>query len=419
MIPNVGKLAGKTVFITGASRGIGKAIAEKCAKDGANIVIAAKTATPHPKLPGTIYTAAEELEQLGGKCLPCEVDIRDEKQVKQAIDSAVSKFGGIDILVNNASAISLTNTEATEMKRFDLMFGVNVRGTFLCSKYCIPHLKRAKNPKILNISPPLSLNPVWFKDHCAYTMSKFGMSMCVLGMADELKGDHICVNALWPKTAIYTAAMEMLAGSKEVMARCRKPEVMSDAAYVILTNDSPDNTGHFYVDENVLKDANITNFDKYNFVENPSLMPDFFLEEYLNDKHAFQISNADKKVESENKSEDLIKSNPELARTLDALRQIITKDVVDAVGSVYVFQIEEYGSILLDLKNESGSLLLQAPDGLTPDSTFILNAETFVQMFNRQLAPAAAFMTGRLEIDGDFAKAMKLEKAMKGLKSNL
>jgi len=216
MIPNLGKLAGRTVFITGASRGIGKAIALKCARDGANVVIAAKTVIPHPKLPGTIYSAAKELEDAGGKSLACEVDIRDEEQVKRAVEQAVAKFGGIDILVNNASAIQLTGTEQTPMKRFDLMLGVNLRGTFLCSKYCIPHLKKSKNGHILNISPPLSMDPKWFKNHVAYTMAKYGMSMCALGMAEELRSEGIAVNTLWPRTAIYTAAMDLLGGGGDI-----------------------------------------------------------------------------------------------------------------------------------------------------------------------------------------------------------
>ncbi|XP_046845992.1 hydroxysteroid dehydrogenase-like protein 2 isoform X1 [Xenia sp. Carnegie-2017] len=254
---NTGKLAGKTIFISGASRGIGKAIALKAAKDGANIVIAAKTAEPHPKLPGTIYTAAEEVEKAGGQCLPCIVDIRDESAVKTAVEKAVQKFGGIDILVNNASAISLTGTLATPMKRYDLMNGVNTRGTFLCSQACIPYLKVAKNPHILNISPPLNMKPLWFK---AYTIAKYGMSMCVLGMAmcvlgmaEEFKDDGVAVNALWPKTAIKTAAMEMLAGG-DALQQCRKTDIMSDAAYVVLTTDSKSRTGEFLIDEDVLRE---------------------------------------------------------------------------------------------------------------------------------------------------------------------
>ncbi|KAJ7352750.1 Hydroxysteroid dehydrogenase-like protein 2 [Desmophyllum pertusum] len=224
------KLAGKTIFITGASRGIGKAIALKAAKDGANIVIAAKTTEPHPKLPGTIYTAAKEVEEAGGKCLPCAVDIRDEGAVTKAVQEAVKTFGGIDILINNASAISLTGTLETPMKS---------------SQACLPYLKTGKNSHILNISPPLNMNPHWFKGHVAYTMAKYGMSMCVLGMAQEFKDDGIAVNALWPKTAIATAAMEMLGGGKGVLTSCRTDQIMADAAYVVLTRDSRARTGEF------------------------------------------------------------------------------------------------------------------------------------------------------------------------------
>ncbi|XP_070505874.1 hydroxysteroid dehydrogenase-like protein 2, partial [Chironomus tepperi] len=227
---NTGKLKGKTLFITGASRGIGKAIALKAAADGANIVIAAKTAEPHPKLPGTIYTAAKEIEAAGGKALPCIVDVRDEQQVRQAVQKAVDVFGGIDIVVNNASAISLTPTDKTEMKRFDLMHQINVRGTFLVSKECLPYLKKSENPHILNLSPPLYMRPQWFSSHVAYTMSKYGMSMCVLGMAEEFKSFNIAVNALWPKMIISTAATDMLQG-KESSDFSRSTDIMADSAY--------------------------------------------------------------------------------------------------------------------------------------------------------------------------------------------
>ncbi|EGW00665.1 Hydroxysteroid dehydrogenase-like protein 2 [Cricetulus griseus] len=260
MLPNTGKLAGCTIFITGASRGIGKAIALKAAKDGANIVIAAKTTQTHPKLPGTIYTAAEEIEAVGGKALPCVVDVRDEQQINNAVEKAVEKFGGIDILVNNASAISLTNTLDTPTKRVDLMMNVNTRGTYLTSKACIPFLRKSKVAHILNLSPPLNLNPLWFKQHCAYTIAKYGMSMCVLGMAEEFRGE-IAVNALWPKTAIHTAAMDMLGGSG-VESQCRKADIIADAAYSIFKRPKSF-TGNFIIDENILKEEGINNFDVY------------------------------------------------------------------------------------------------------------------------------------------------------------
>ncbi|KAJ8792643.1 hypothetical protein J1605_019862 [Eschrichtius robustus] len=276
MLPNTGKLAGCTVFITGASRGIGKAIALKAAKDGANIVIAAKTAQAHPKLAGTIYSAAEEIKAAGGKALPCVVDVRDEQQISSAVEKAVEKFGGIDILVNNASAISLTNTLETPTKKVDLMMNVNTRGTYLTSKACIPYLKKSKIAHILNLSPPLNLNPLWFKQHCAYTIAKYGMSLCVLGMAEEFKGE-IAVNALWPKTAIHTAAMDMLGGSG-IESQCRKVDIIADAAYCIFKKPKSF-TGNFIIDENILKEEGIKNFDVYAITPGHPLLPDFFLDE--------------------------------------------------------------------------------------------------------------------------------------------
>ncbi len=274
-----GDLKGKTLFISGASRGIGKAIALRAARDGANIVIVAKTAEPHPRLPGTVYTAAEEIEAAGGKALPVITDIRFEEQVEAAVAKAVETFGGIDILVNNASAISLTGTLQTSMKRYDLMHQVNARGTFLCSKTCLPHLKKADNPHILNISPPLNLNPRWFENHCAYTMAKYGMSMCVLGMAGEFKGEGVAVNALWPRTAIATAAVRNLLGGEDAIAACRTPEIMSDAAYVVLTRASGEATGNFFIDDEVLASAGITDLEKYSVKPGAELITDFFLDD--------------------------------------------------------------------------------------------------------------------------------------------
>lgn len=268
-------LKGKTLFITGASRGIGKAIALRAAQDGANITVAAKTTEPHPKLPGTIYTAAEEIEAAGGKALACKVDIRDEASLQSAIDQTVEKFGGIDILINNASAINLMPTLAVSMKRFDLMHSINTRGTFLTSKLCLPHLLKGDNPHILNISPPLNMDAKWFKNHVAYTMAKYGMSMCVLGMAEEFRG-KVAVNALWPRTAIATAAVRNLLGGEDSIKGSRTTEIMSDAAHVILTR-GPEATGNFYIDDDVLAEVGVTDFEQYAVAPGNPLMPDFFL----------------------------------------------------------------------------------------------------------------------------------------------
>lgn len=270
-------LKGKTLFITGATRGIGKAIGLRAARDGANIIIAAKTTEPHPKLPGTIYTAAEEMEAAGGKALACMVDIRFEDQIHQAVEKAVETFGGIDILVNNASAISLTGTLATPMKRFDRMHQVNARGTFACSQACIPHLLKSQNPHILNISPPLNLSARWFAPHAAYTMAKYGMSMCVLAIAEEFRDQGLAVNALWPRTIIATAAVVNLLGGEEAMRHSRKPEMMADAAYAVLRRSSRLCTGNFFIDDEVLAAEGITRFDDYAVAPGVSLVPDLFL----------------------------------------------------------------------------------------------------------------------------------------------
>jgi citronellol/citronellal dehydrogenase len=270
-------LAGKTLFITGASRGIGLAIALRAAKDGANIVVAAKTAEPHPKLPGTIYTAAEEIEKAGGKALPLVCDIRFEEQVVDAVEKTVARFGGIDICVNNASAISLTGTLQTDMKRFDLMQQINARGTYLVSRTCIPHLKRAANPHVLMLSPPLDMDPKWFRGHTAYTMAKFGMSMCVLGMAAEFADDGIAFNALWPRTGVATAAIRNALAGDEGMKHCRTTDVLSDAAYLIFNKPAKSFTGRFLIDDNFLAENGVTDFDKYRVDPTKELMPDFFV----------------------------------------------------------------------------------------------------------------------------------------------
>ena len=274
-------LAKKTLFITGASRGIGLAIALKAARDGANIAIAAKTVAPHPKLEGTIYSAAEQIEAEGGKALPIPCDVRDEEQVKSAIKQAAQSFGGIDIVVNNASAIQLTRTPETEMKRFDLMQQVNARATFMVSKYAIPYLENAKNPHILMLSPPLDMQEKWFAPHLAYTMSKFGMSLVVLGLAGELRDKKIAVNALWPRTTIATAAIKNLLGGDEMMRASRSPQIMADAAYAIFMKSAASFTGNFLIDDTFLTSEGVTNFEKYAMEAGVPLHPDFFVPDHV------------------------------------------------------------------------------------------------------------------------------------------
>jgi citronellol/citronellal dehydrogenase len=274
-------LRGRTLFITGASRGIGLAIAKRAAADGANIVLIAKTTEPNPKLPGTLYSAADEVTAAGGQALPVPTDIRDENAVAAAVQAAVQRFGGIDILVNNASAISLTPTPATPMKRFDLMFGVNVRGTYCCTQACLPQLiasaKAGRNPHVLNMSPPLSMKEHWFKGHVAYTMAKYGMSECTLGHAGEFRPYGIGVNSLWPRTAIATAALQMIPGVD--LNLCRKPEILADAAYLILTSDAKATTGNFFIDDVLLARHGVTDFDRYAVVPGTrNLILDFFVD---------------------------------------------------------------------------------------------------------------------------------------------
>ena len=279
-------LKGKTLFISGGSRGIGLAIALRAARDGANIAIAAKTTEPNPKLPGTIFSAAHDIETVGAgsgaKALPLVCDIRDEAAVHAAVAETVRTFGGIDILINNASAISLTGTLTTPMKRFDLMWSINVRGTFLCSQACLPHLQKAaaagRNPHILTLAPPLNMNPRWFKDHVAYTMAKYGMSMCVLGMAEEFRAQGIGINALWPRTVIATAAIAMIPGASTQTTRMRTPEIMADAAHAVLTRDAKTTTGNFFLDDEVLEETGITDFGRYAVKPGARLIPDLFLD---------------------------------------------------------------------------------------------------------------------------------------------
>lgn len=416
MIPNTGKLAGCTVFITGASRGIGKAIALKAAKDGANIVIAAKTSQAHPKLPGTIYTAAEEIEAAGGKALPCIVDVRDEQQISDAVQKAVEKFGGIDVLVNNASAISLTNTLETPTKRVDLMFSVNTRGTYLTSKACIPYLKKSSVAHILNLSPPLNLNPLWFKQHCAYTISKYNMSMCVLGMAEELKGE-VAVNALWPKTAIYTAAMDML-GGPGVESQCRKADIIADAAYSIF--QKPKNfTGNFIIDENILKEEGIKNFDVYAVKPGHPLLPDFFLDEFLETKKMRLSDAAPQLKEDKPQPPSKPRSGP-VEETFRTVKNFLSDDIVKATQAIYQFELsgEDGGTWFLDLKSKGGNVGHGEPADQA-DVVMSMTTDDFVKMFSGKLKPTIAFMSGKLNIKGNMALAIKLDKLMNQMQARL
>ncbi|TGZ75198.1 hypothetical protein CRM22_000513 [Opisthorchis felineus] len=394
-------LSGKVLFITGASRGIGRSIALRAAKDGAKIVLAAKTKDPHPKLPGTIFSVAEEIEKLGGKALPCAVDVRFEDQVQAAVDNAVKVFGGLDILVNNASAIQLTNTASTSMKSYDLLNTVNARGTFMCSKLCLPFLKKAPNPHILTLSPPLNLNPMWFGNHVAYTISKYGMSMCVLGMAREFRGFGIAVNALWPCTAIYTAATKMLAGGEDFSSQCRTPEIVSDAAYAILTRPAkdPKNTGNFLIDEEVLREEGVTDFDKYAIKPGASLAPDFFLDV--------------PKAQSDDASAGPV-SKGSVEAIFDKLQSLLSEEYVKNVGSSFYFLLTdpEPGHWFIDLRAGSGCAGRAETDASEFDCRFELSSDQFVKMFEGKVIPTKAFLAGDLHIDGDVFAAIKLEKLL-------
>ncbi|EEB14504.1 glucose 1-dehydrogenase, putative [Pediculus humanus corporis] len=415
---NFRKLKDMTIFITGASRGIGKAIALKAAKDGANIVIAAKTAEPHPKLPGTIFTAAKEVEDAGGKALPCVVDVRDEAQITKAVKDAVAKFGGIDILINNASAISLTPTLETDLKRYDLMQNINTRGTFLVSKVCLPYLKKGKNPHILNLSPPLNLNPMWFENHLAYTIAKYGMSLCVLGMHKEFQKDGIAVNALWPRTAIMTAAIEMLTGPDSAN-HSRKPEIVADAAYAILTKDSKTVTGNFFIDDEVLKSEGITDFK--NYACNPdnaeNLMPDFFLGDPPTNYDQALVGSAKKQEGSASGS---VNYEEKIEHVFQAIKSNINEDVVRRIQAVFQFNVKgpSEGVWYIDLKNGKGQAGRGKPS-VPPDATLTMSAKDFFDLFSGKLKATAAFMSGKLKISGKMQEAMKLEKLMNSLKSKL
>ncbi|NXH21024.1 HSDL2 protein, partial [Bucco capensis] len=408
MLPNTGKLAGCTLFITGASRGIGKAIALKAAKDGANIVIAAKTAEPHPTLPGTIYTAAAEIEAAGGKALPCVVNVREEQQIIDAVEKAVKTFGGIDILVNNASAISLTGTLETESKKVNLLLDVNVRGTYLTSKACLPHLRKSRNPHILNLSPPMNLNPMWFKNHCAYTISKYGMSMCVLGMAEEFRGE-VAVNALWPKTAIHTAAMDMLGGSG-IEKQCRKTDILADAAYCILTKPKSF-TGNFIIDEDLLREEGVKDLDVYAIAPGHPLLPDFFLDAEVDTTARKQGRQAGAKVKDQSAP---AKPLSPVAETFRVIQGAMSEEYVRTTQGVFQFELSGKSitckSLLVEHWPRLPREVVEFPS---------LEALQFSFFFLGKLKPTLAFMSGKLRIKGNMALALKLEKLLTQLSPKL
>ncbi|CAF1257344.1 unnamed protein product [Adineta steineri] len=401
-------LAGKTIFITGASRGIGLQIALRCAKDKANIIVAAKTTEPHPKLPGTIYTAAKEIEKAGGQCLPCVVDVRDEEQVTKAFEQAAQKFGGIDILINNASAISLTDTPSTPMKRYDLMHSINARGTFLCSKVAIPYLKKSSNPHILMNSPPISLNPFWFKSHVAYTVAKYNMSLFALGLSAELRESGIAVNTLWPKTAIDTDAINLIAG-EDYRKRCRRPEIMADAAYAILTQDSRSCTGNFFVDEALLRQQGVTDFDQYAVIPGTTdFMLDFFLDDNISQLQRDKSPMSGQKSETNAASGGAVN----VEQIFDKIKTLLSPELLKQINSVYSFDLQG-DRWYLDMKNDNGSVGQGEPPSGKAQCTMKMSKTDFQSMFAGKLKPTAAFMGGKLKIQGDLPTALKLEKLLK------
>jgi len=412
-------LAGHTIFISGASRGIGKAIGLRCARDGANVVIAAKTAEPHPKLPGTIYTAADEIEAAGGKALPCLVDIRDESSVRKALDATHATFGNVDILINNASAISLTGTLQTGMKKYDLMNQVNARGTYLCSHVMMPDLIKSaqagRHAHMMAISPPLSMKEMWFKNHTAYSIAKFGMSMSVLGMAGEFKDEGVCCNALWPRTAIWTAAMKMLGGNTdEAAAGCRTTEIMEEAAYHILTSKR---TGEFIIDEDLLREKGVTDFGKYDCVPGSPLIPDFFVDDYEEKYGAIDeaaiLGQAKKTVVGMTEE---TKNISNIDSVFQAMGSTIATDgdaLCSRINATYQFDMKDTkSSYYMNLADAPGSCGKLDADMESPTTKFIMKEKDFVKMFKGKLKPTTAFMTGKMKIKGDMQKAMALEKLM-------
>lgn len=414
---NRGLFAGKTVFVTGSSRGIGKAIALKFARDGANVVVAAKTVDPHPKLEGTIHATAKEVEQLGGKSLAVQLDLRDEVTVQSAIDKTVEKFGGIDLLINNASAIHIAQAEDVPMKRFDLMNSINVRGTFMMSKYAIPHLKKASNPHIINLAPPVELRDVWFSTNTAYTMSKYGMALSGFGLAAELKGS-VGVNNLWPKTAIWTAAMNML-GGEESRKGSRKPSIMADAAYAIASKDKSV-TGNFYIDEEILREEGVEDFEQYAEVPGSTLLPDFFLpERILKQFDPELLKGLTKQVvdHTSGKQSNTGDNSGPVAAVFATTSSIMTDDIKDDLNAILHFVIADKSWTLVSKKGEVFKVLDGPPE--KADVTLITDEANFVKMAKGELKPTSAFMSGKLKIKGSMGLALKVEKLFGKLKSKL
>ncbi|VDM96690.1 unnamed protein product [Thelazia callipaeda] len=417
--------AGRTVLITGASRGIGKEIALKLARDGANIVVAAKTTEVNPKLPGTIYSAVEDIEKAGGKGLACVVDVRDEQTITKAVYGTVKKFGGIDVLINNASAISLAGTLRTTVEKFDLMHQINARGTFLMSQKCIPFLKKGTNPHILNISPPLTMTKQWFANHVAYTMAKYSMSMCVLGMHEELRPFKIAVNALWPKTAIWTTAMEILSnGTAE--NQCRKPTIMADAAYAILSRDSTTYTGNFAIDEYVLREEGIRDFDHYpnkHVFDLPNTCSDVFFNFISKMDHRIVSSGVpllqDFFIPDDAKEATNLETpvpNSVLNVIIDKIKLLITSDVVQKVQAICRLDIEtnavlisgsDIHHVYIDMKNRA-EVYESESDNEDVDVHLTTDLHTLSKLFNSKISATAAFASGKLKINGNMEKAIIL-----------
>lgn len=393
---------------------LGKAIALKFAKDGANVVVAAKTVEPHPKLEGTIHSTAKEVEEAGGKSLAVQLDLRDEETVKSAIDKTVERFGGIDLLVNNASAIFIAQTEDTPMKRFDLMNTINVRGSFMASKYAIPHLRKSANPHIINLSPPPEFKPQWFSQHTAYTMSKYGMTLSAYGLASELKGS-IGVNTLWPKTAIWTAAMNMLAG-EDSRKGSRKPSIVADAAYAIACRDKSV-SGNFFIDEEVLKEEGVENFEQYAEVPGSTLLPDFFLpDSVLKDFGSSAIEGFAGQISVGGRTTEKKDESP-VAAVFVAASGVMTDDIKDDINATLHFVISDKSWTLISKRGEPFQVKSEKPE--KADVTLTTDDATFLKMAKGETKPTSAFMGGKLKVKGSMGLALKVEKLFGKLKAKL